>query len=225
MARPDGRIEKGQPLASAISARAWNRTQDAADRVLGVGAGVEADGIRGSAAPYTATFAKNGTNATMARWSVQSITGFEISPTSSDTAAATTQFLEMPCLTIGARSTASDTAKSWCVVLEPIEADKLGRVAVSGVVQVKIADLPKASGCRVLYKNADWALVDINGGVVRGTFSSSWAKGATATVTDATSNGVTYTAKNYYAALTGSATKACAIAYVGGEWILLAAEC
>jgi hypothetical protein len=44
MARPDGRIEKGQRLSSAISARAWNRAQEAADRVLGAGTGVEAGG-------------------------------------------------------------------------------------------------------------------------------------------------------------------------------------
>lgn len=42
MAKPDGRIEKGQRLASAISARAWNRAQDAADIVLGVRPGIEA---------------------------------------------------------------------------------------------------------------------------------------------------------------------------------------
>jgi len=42
MGRPDGRIEKGQRLATAISARAWNRAQDAADRVLGAAPGVEA---------------------------------------------------------------------------------------------------------------------------------------------------------------------------------------
>jgi hypothetical protein len=33
--RQDGRIEPGQKLAGAISARAWNRAQDAADIVLG----------------------------------------------------------------------------------------------------------------------------------------------------------------------------------------------
>jgi cobalamin biosynthesis protein CobT len=33
--RPDGRIEQGQRLSTAISARAWNRAQDAADIVLG----------------------------------------------------------------------------------------------------------------------------------------------------------------------------------------------
>jgi hypothetical protein len=39
MARNDGRIEAGQKLAGAISARAWNRAQEAADRVLGAGTG------------------------------------------------------------------------------------------------------------------------------------------------------------------------------------------
>jgi hypothetical protein len=42
MARNDGRIEPGQKLSSAISARAWNRAQDAADVVLGVRPGAEA---------------------------------------------------------------------------------------------------------------------------------------------------------------------------------------
>lgn len=42
MGRPDGRIERGQRLGSAISARAWNRAQDAADVVLGVRPGFEA---------------------------------------------------------------------------------------------------------------------------------------------------------------------------------------
>ena len=45
MGRPDGRIEKGQRLGSAISARAWNRAQDAADVVLGVTPGFSADGL------------------------------------------------------------------------------------------------------------------------------------------------------------------------------------
>lgn len=40
MGRTDGRIEPGQPLAGAISARAWNRAQDAADIVLGATPGI-----------------------------------------------------------------------------------------------------------------------------------------------------------------------------------------
>lgn len=42
MPRSDGRLEPGQPIRGAISARAWNRAQDAADLVLGARAGVEA---------------------------------------------------------------------------------------------------------------------------------------------------------------------------------------
>ena len=225
MARTDGRIEPGQRLSTAISARAWNRAQQAADVVLGAGTGAVGEGQQGGSGPYTFVAAKNSTGSTVARWSVQSITGFAITPTSSESAAATTQFLAMPCLTLGARSSSSDTTKAWCVAIEPIESNKLGRVAVSGVVQVKAADLQKASGCRILFKDSNWALVDINGGIVRGTFSGSWSKGATTTVTDATSSSVTYTATNYFAALTGSGTKACAIAFVAGEWILIAAEC
>ena len=61
--------------------------------------------------------------------------------------------------------------------------------------------------------------------LVRGTFSGSWAKGATKTVTDATLSAVTYQAKNYFASLTGTGSKACCLAYVAGEWILIAAEC
>ena len=51
MARNDGRVEKGQSIRSAFSAKAWNRAQDAADIVLGVQPGIEA----GSAIPYSKT--------------------------------------------------------------------------------------------------------------------------------------------------------------------------
>jgi len=61
--------------------------------------------------------------------------------------------------------------------------------------------------------------------IVRGTFTAPWSKGSTATVTDGVLSSVKYTAKNYFASLTGSGTKSCAIAYAGGEWILIAAEC
>ena len=217
----------GNPYRKAIPgerlklpARAWNRLMEGLDPPQGFGGG-ELTTVGG---PYTFVYAKNGTGSTVARWSVQSITGFEITPTSSETAAATTQFLAMPCLTLGARSSASDMTKAWCVALEPIASQKIGRVAVSGVVQVKVADLQKASGCRVLYKNSDWALVDVNGGIVRGTFSGSWSKGATATVTDATSSSVTYTAKNYWASVNCASATTCQIAYVAGEWVLVSLD-
>jgi hypothetical protein len=61
--------------------------------------------------------------------------------------------------------------------------------------------------------------------LVRGTFTLPWAKGATKTVTDSALSAVTYEATNYFAALTGSGTRECCIAYASGEWILIAAEC
>jgi hypothetical protein len=62
--------------------------------------------------------------------------------------------------------------------------------------------------------------------IVRGTFSAPWNKDSTKTVTDATLSSVTYEGvKNYFATVSGSGSKKCAIAYVAGEWILIAAEC
>jgi hypothetical protein len=133
MSRPDGRIEPGQPLRGAISARAWNRAQDAADLVLGAYAGTEG-GAPGSPAlkPYTWVYCKP--SVTVARWGVLAITGVEITPTSSS-GGATASFEEMPVLTGG---TPSATTTAWCVAVEPIESGKIGRVAVGGVVQCKV---------------------------------------------------------------------------------------
>lgn len=61
--------------------------------------------------------------------------------------------------------------------------------------------------------------------IIRGTYTAPWSKGSTATVTDAVLSSVTYTAKNYFSSMTGTGSKACAISFVGGEWILIAAEC
>jgi len=46
MTRPDGRLEPGQPVRGAISARAWNRAQDAADIVLGAQPGSAGDSLQ-----------------------------------------------------------------------------------------------------------------------------------------------------------------------------------
>jgi hypothetical protein len=212
MARPDGRLEPGQPLRGAISARAWNRAQDAADLVLGANPGTE--GVPGSPVlkPYTWVYCKP--SVTVARWGVLAITGMEITPTSSS-GGATASFEEMPVLTGG---TPSATTTAWCVAVEPIESGKIGRVAVGGVVQLKAADLGKASGAHVLWKDSNWALIRMQAGVIRGTFSGTWTKGSTTTVTDAVVSGATYTAKNYIATLSGSV---CLIAYVADEWVLV----
>jgi hypothetical protein len=216
MPRPDGRIEPGQPLRGAISARAWNRAQDAADLVLGANPGTA--GVTGSPVlkPYTWVYCKP--SVTVARWGVLAITGVAITPTGSS-GGATASFEEMPVLT-GAAPDA--TPKPWCVAVEPIESGKIGKVAVSGVVQLKEADLGKATGAQVLWKDSNWALVRLQSGIVRGTFTGGWEKDATATVTDAINTGTTYSdVKNYLTSITGTGEKDCLIAYVGEEWVLV----
>jgi len=212
MSRPDGRIEPGQPLRGAISARAWNRAQDAADLVLGANPGTAGSPGSPVLKPYTWAYCQP--SVTVARWGVLAITGVQITPTSSS-GGATASFEEMPVLTGG---TPSATTTAWCVAVEPIESGKIGRVAVGGVVQLKAADLGKASGAHVLWKDSTWALIRMQAGIIRGTFTGTWTKGSTTTVTDAVVSGATYTAKNYFATLSGSV---CLIAYVANEWVLV----
>lgn len=217
MSRPDGRIEPGQPLRSAISARAWNRAQDAADLVLGQQGGITAGTSAAVPRPYTWVHCKP--SVTVARWGIVAITGVAITPTSDSNAEATKSFQDTPVLTGG---TPSDTTTAWGVAVEPIESGKIGRVAVGGVVQCKAADLGKAAGAAVLWKDSNWALIRLQSGIVRGTFTGTWSKGSTKTVTDATASSVTYgNVKNYIASLSPSGTMACSIAYVGDEWILV----
>jgi hypothetical protein len=61
----------------------------------------------------------------------------------------------------------------------------------------------------------------MHAGVIRGTFSAPWSKGATATVTDANVTGATFTVKNYLTPISGTGTKNCVIACVGTEWVLV----
>jgi hypothetical protein len=215
--------------------------------VLGVNTGTSVTPSYPLLKPYTWAYCKP--SVTVARWGVLAITGVQITPTSSS-GGATASFEDMPVLTGGTPS-ASTTA--WCVAVEPIKSGKVGKVAVGGVVQCKVqidkADdkfvACKASAAElktgikgeglILWKESGtgsgkWALVRLASageqGIKRGTFTAPWTKSSTQTVTDAVTSGTTYPeVMNYFATVSGSGTKACAISYVGGEWILVAAEC
>ena len=216
MPKPDGRIEAGQRIGGAVSARAWNRAQDAADIVLGATTGTFSAAGPAAKTPYTWVYCQS--SVTVARWGVLAITGMAITPTGAE-GGATASFEEMPTITGG---TPSATTTAWCVAVEPIASGKVGRVAVGGVVQLRYADLNKATGAQVLWKDATWALIRLQSGVVRGTFSGAWAKGAAATVTDAITTSATYSGvKNYLTSITGTGTKDCLIAFVGAEWVLV----
>lgn len=160
-------------------------------------------------APYTFVYAKN-TSAAVGRWAVLSIIGMEIEPTSSS-GGATAQFEEMPVLRCGAPS---DDTSLWCVALEPINHNSIGKVAIAGVVQAKVevGDAshgyvkPKSSsqqlqstsvpGSEILWKESGtgtgkWALIRLGraGGLRLGKISSTWTKGYTATVTEINADG------------------------------------
>ena len=211
---PRQHVNPGDPIRLAAS------QINGLNRLLQPSSGFSGGVANDQATPYTWVMCKNNTGSAVARWGVLAITGMDITPGGSD--GATGQFEQLPVVAGGAPSS---TTTAWCVAVEPIPAGEIGRVAVGGVVQLKAADLGKAAGAHVLWKDSNWALIRIQAGVIRGTFSPPWNKGSTATVTDAMNSGTTFTAKNYFSSLTGTGTKACAIAYAGGEWILIAAEC
>jgi hypothetical protein len=210
---PRQNVNPGEPIRLAAS------QINGLNRLLTLNAGFGSPSAVEQPTPYTWVLAKNNTGSAIARWGVLAITGMDITPGSTT---ATGQFEQLPVVSGG---TPSATTTAWCVAVEPIAVTKIGRVAVGGVVQLKTADLGKASGAHVLWKDSTWALIRIQSGVVRGTFSGAWAKGSTTTVTDSVNTGITYSGvKNYLSSFSGTGTLACEIAYVGSEWVLVSAE-
>jgi len=201
----EGRIQPG-PVRGQLSARAWNRAQDAADIVLGQRSDGMAAGPSDGPKPYTPILAKNNTTGTVNRWGVLSVAGVVFTP-SGATGNATQQFQDQPVLSGGLPTGGS----SFVVAVEPIAAGKIGRVAVAGVVQAKInvvaesdtfatakdGDLTQltssSSGeATILWKESGtgagkWALVRFGAagaaGIRLGKVTGTWSKGATASVT------------------------------------------
>jgi len=199
------RIKPG-PLRGQISARAWNRAQDAADIVLGDRYGQAGEPQIDGPKPYTPILARNSTTGTVNRWGVLSVAGVVFTP-SGATGSATQQFQDQPVLSGGLPTGGS----SFVVAVEPIAAGKIGRVAVAGVVQAKI-DITDASHTFAAAKDGDltqlasatsgeaqilwkesgtgtgkWALVRFGGAggasIRLGKVTGTWSKGATASVT------------------------------------------
>jgi hypothetical protein len=234
-------VNPGDPIRLAAS------QVNGLNRLLSVGGGFGAASAPEQQTPYTWVMAKNNTGVAVSRWGVLAITGMAISPSGNGAA----QFEQLPVVTGG---TPGDTTTAWCIAVEPIQAGAIGRVAVGGAVQCKVTvnkEDDKFTGCSagglttgqsgeglILWKESGvgsgkWALVRLasaspsasDRGIKRGTFTAPWNKGGNATVSDSLVSDTTYSARNYFANITGSGTKNCAIAYVGTEWILIAAEC
>jgi hypothetical protein len=232
----EGRIQPG-PIRGQISARAWNRAQDAADIVLGQRSDGTAAGPSDGPKPYTPILAKNNTTGTVNRWGVLSVAGVVFTP-SGATGNATQQFQDQPVLSGGLPTGGS----SFVVAVEPIAAGKIGRVAVAGVVQAKInvvaesdtfatakdgdlTQLTSASSgeAQILWKESGtgaskWAIVRFGGaggasirlGKVTGTWSKTHWKGDGSQAVTGASGPATFTAINRAQTVTGP---------TGGYWV------
>lgn len=146
MKRPDGRIEKGQKIASAISARAWNRAQDAADVVLGVRPNATAGDATFTDRAVNYVLVRNDTGLPVPMLGVVMIGSPVISPaggtiTGQDAASARArEFVRRPVM-IGDKPGPigiGSAERCFGIAMQPIAVGLVGRVAVSGVMPCKV---------------------------------------------------------------------------------------
>jgi hypothetical protein len=137
----NGRVNPGQKLTTAFSARAWNRAQDAADIVLGDRGGLaEAAGARtGRALSIIKVY--NNSGQTVPIHGVLSLSAPFPSPaggqlTGTGVADARARQFHEALTMIGVSPTANSSR--FCVTLEPIAHLSIGRAAVAGVIACKV---------------------------------------------------------------------------------------
>jgi hypothetical protein len=109
-------------------------------------------GFKGPALPgyepgRNVILARNSSGGDLDRWGVLAITGIEINPEMNDDIKRRS-FEEMPCI-IGTMPSAT-TGAAFCIAIDPIKADKIGRVVVAGVVQVKLS-ISSYSDSKLIY--------------------------------------------------------------------------
>jgi hypothetical protein len=148
MSRPDGRIEPGQPLRGAISARAWNRTQDAADLVLGSFLTVSSGPSSPHASSYTQALLQNNTGQDYETFRGIPCSGFVGSDSTTGNAGNASVLPKMSTIVLNGAATSGtlEVDQPWCVTLEPIKAGSVGKVAVSGVVPFLVSSGLSAGG-------------------------------------------------------------------------------
>jgi hypothetical protein len=144
MPRTDGRIEKGQSLRSAISARAWNRAQDAADVVLGERTIAAAEEMAGIGRASHLIRVENTTNETIPIFGVLGIADpVIINPaegtlSGSDLASIRArEFIRSPVLR-GVAPVLSQHRERFVVAMEPIRSGSVGVCAASGIFACKV---------------------------------------------------------------------------------------
>ena len=161
MAKPDGRIEKGQRLSTAISARAWNRAQDAADIVLGARPGVQAEAAVPIVPPYNTVLSRYTYTGKVWQPGCFGVLGSFVVNKPANTGELWNQtpvFSSPP-------NTSGDT---FAIALEPIPHLGIGRVAIGGVCPARL----KLNKFRWRYAIAWLANFDENGQPVENPYNS-----------------------------------------------------
>lgn len=138
MARTDGRIEAGRPLNGSISARAWNRAQDAADLVLGAHTSASAEASYVATAPYQWVWGQHGMSydqATIPRFSVVEL--ININQTNPEDA-----YWRVPVIGVykpySSNSPSEVRFDGFGITIDPIAFNQCGRVAIDGCIQCKV---------------------------------------------------------------------------------------
>lgn len=136
---PNGRIEAGQPIAQAISARAWNRAQDAADLILNNSTQFGAAGAVLSSAPYSWVYLKNNGGDVGQGFAI-AITGIAAGPYPNPVLKGAEPGSGFTSGPDSNPNEIYEVGRRWryAITLEPIPSGSIGRVALSGVVQARI---------------------------------------------------------------------------------------
>ena len=152
MARNDGRIEKGQRLSSAISAKAWNRAQQAADVVLGVQPEIVAPPVIGGYESFLKVRVQNASSFDFSQYEPVKLVGvtnpnpdYLSALTGTDLESAKTTLKSSPVFQAGQGVCANNSQiptremiNAVAVTVEPITKGAVGWAAFSGIVPAKI---------------------------------------------------------------------------------------
>lgn len=138
MARNDGRIEKGQRISSAISARAWNRALEAADRVLSTTPGIEAGESVAAHKASNVIYVRNQTVEVPLGGVLRIIplgpNNFSATADGTDEASERFRFLLTRPAYVGV---GPEPDLPFAIALEPIAAGAVGRMAIGGIVHFR----------------------------------------------------------------------------------------
>lgn len=183
-----GRLVPGQSIKTAISARALNRAQDAADIVLGGRLNVTADAQIPIEKVSNIVLVRNDSSHDVPRLGVLGIDGIAIDPSGgtlegeNQASVRAREFARRPVLS-GVTPTRARHANTFVVLLEPCEANAIAPAAASGCFAVRLQIENEAHSFATVRNGDRTQLASTSCGVMQllwkqtGTGQNKWAVG------------------------------------------------